>query len=121
MLAELGALALREGDVDGADGRARESLVVAERLRDHAGQVFGVGLLACVAAARGDLRRAGRLWGAIESRNAFAPLGGWDRHRNECWERLRDVAGTEFEAGLAAGRGLELDQAVTEALTTTLD
>jgi hypothetical protein len=121
MLAELAALSLRDGDFEGAERYARESLVLAERLRDWAGQVFGVGLLAGVAAAQGDSRRAGRLWGAIESRAAHAPLGGWVRHRDDCYERMRDAAGPDFDAGLAAGRGLELDEAVAEALGTVRD
>jgi predicted ATPase len=116
MFAELGALSLRVRCIDAADGYARDSLVIAERLHDRPGQVFGVGLLACVAAARGELRRAGRLWGAIENRTAHAPLGGWERHRDECAARMRDVVGAEFEIGLAVGRDLELDEAVEEAL-----
>ena len=43
--------------------------------------MFGVGLLARVAAERGHSERAGRLWGAIEDDDALAPLGGWLRHR----------------------------------------
>ncbi len=46
----------------------RESLAIAEQLRDRAGRVFGVGLLATVAAERGDSKRAGRLWGGDRGR-----------------------------------------------------
>jgi predicted ATPase len=121
MLAELAALSLRVGAVDAADLYARQSLVLAQHLHDRPGQVFGVGLLACVAAVRGDLGRAGRLWGAIENRSAFAPLGGWQRHRDECSGRMRDAVGAEFEIGLGAGRSLELHDAVEEALADTRD
>jgi predicted ATPase len=116
MLAELAAMSLREQALDAAERHARESLVLTEHLHDRSGQVFGLGLLACVAAARREHRRAGRLWGAIESRTAFAPLGGWARHRDECAARMLDAVGAEFEAGLVAGRSLELDEAVEEAL-----
>jgi tetratricopeptide (TPR) repeat protein len=116
MLAELSALALREGRVDDADERARESLAIADRLGDRSGRVFGVGLLACVAAERGELERAGRLWGAIENEHAFAPLGGWQRHREACHVRIREAADEEFDSGLASGRLLELEDAVDEAL-----
>ena len=78
--------------------------------------MFGVGLLSCLAAERGLLERAGRLWGAIEDERAFAPLGGWQRHRDACQARIAELANEDFERGLAAGRELELDDAVTEAL-----
>ena len=78
--------------------------------------MFGVGLLAAVAAERRDAERAGRLWGAIEADRALAPLGGWQRHRDDCEARIRSVASHEFERGIAAGRKLELAEAVREAL-----
>jgi tetratricopeptide (TPR) repeat protein len=116
MLAELAALALRNGRTDDASAFAVESLMLADQLRDRPGRVFGVGLLAIVAAERGELERAGRLWGAIEDERAFAPVGGWQRHRDACEARIRQSANAEFDRGLAAGRELELDEAVEEAL-----
>jgi hypothetical protein len=91
---------------------------VAE-LRDRSDRAFGLGLLACVAAERGQRERAGRLWGAIEDEDAFAPLGGWRRHRQSCEARIREVAGSEFERGRAEGRELTLDDAVSLALAPT--
>lgn len=120
VLAELAALSLREKRLDDADALARESLSIAARLGDLPGRVFGVGLLACVAAERGELERAGILWGAIEGERAFAPLGGWQRHRDTCYARIREAANPEFELGLAAGRELDLDHAVREALGGSL-
>jgi tetratricopeptide (TPR) repeat protein len=116
MLGELAALYLRQERIDEAERNARESLEIAARLGDRAGRVFGVGLLATVAAELGEPERAGRLWGAIENETAHAPLGGWARHRGDCEARVRRLSGPEFERGLAAGRELELDQAVSEAL-----
>lgn len=116
MLAELAALSLREGRVDDAEVYARESLGIADELRDRSGRVFGVGLLACVAAERGDLERAGRLWGAIEDERAFAPLGGWERHRNERQARIREHATPAFDSAVVVGRELELHEAVALAL-----
>jgi predicted ATPase len=116
MLAELAALSLSKGRIDEAETYARASLGNAERLSDRSGRVFGVGLLACVAAERGELERAGRLWGAIEEEVAHAPLGGWQRHRDARHARLRQLANSDFELGLAAGRGCELDEAVAKAL-----
>jgi hypothetical protein len=116
MLAELACLSLRGGRLDEAETHARASLELAEQLGDRSGRVFGVGILAGVAAERGECERAGRLWGAIEEENAFAPLGGWRRHRRTCEERIREAAGPEFERGYADGRALTLDDAVSLAL-----
>lgn len=108
MAAELAQLAAKRGRVEEAENRAHASLAIAERLRDRSGRIFGVGLLAVTAAERGDLERAGRLWGAIEDEDVGAPLGGWRRHRETCEARIREVAGPEFERGRAAGRALTL-------------
>jgi predicted ATPase len=116
MLAELSALALRQGRVDDAARHAIESLSIATTLGDRSGRVFGVGLLASVAAERGELERAGRLWGAIEDERALAPLGGWQRHRDACAARIEQLTNDDFDRGLAVGRELELDEAVQEAL-----
>ena len=116
MLAERAALSLSAGELDEAERRARESLAIADELRDRAGRVFGVGLLAAVAAERGQAKRAGRLWGAIEDDDALAPLGGWRRHREACETRIRNAAGPDFDRGYAEGRGLDLDDAVSLAL-----
>jgi tetratricopeptide (TPR) repeat protein len=116
MLAELTCLSFQAGRVDEAETRARRSLVLAEQIRDRPGRVFGVGLLATVAAQRGQCERAGLLWGAIEDAEAVAPLGGWRRHRQECEALIRDAAGAEFETARAEGRTLTLDDAASLAL-----
>jgi tetratricopeptide (TPR) repeat protein len=117
MLAEHAALLLRGGNLEEAELTARESLTIAEQLHDRGGRVFGVGLLAVVAAERGERERAGRLWGAVEDENVGAPLGGWLRHRESCEERIREAAGPEFERGRAEGRASTLDEAIALALT----
>jgi predicted ATPase/DNA-binding SARP family transcriptional activator len=116
MLAELACLSLIAGRIDESEIRARESLALAEQLGDRAGRVFGVGLGAASAAERGQLERAGRLWGAIEDEDAGAPLGGWRRHRQACEALIREAAGPEFELGRAEGRTLTLNDAVALAL-----
>jgi predicted ATPase/class 3 adenylate cyclase len=121
MLAELAALSLKADRVEAGELDARESLRIADELRDRSGRVFGVGLLARVAAERGEHERAGRLWGAIEDEDAHAPLGGWGRHREACAERIREASGPEFERGRAEGRDLSLDDAVALALGSTRD
>jgi predicted ATPase len=116
MVIELAALSLEGGRIDDAEHKARESLAIARRIRDYGGRVFGVGVLACVAATRGDVGRAGRLWGAIEDDRVGAPLGGWLRHRASCEAHIAKAAGAELDAALVVGRTLTLDQAVELAL-----
>jgi predicted ATPase len=116
MLGELAALSLRQGQVDEAERVAFEALTLSDRLRDRSGGIFGVGLVAAIAAERGELERAGRLWGAIEDERALAPLGGWERHREDCRAAIERVADAAFEVGRARGRELELEDAVREAL-----
>ena len=116
MYAELAQLSLRAGRSDEAELNARRALTIAEQLRDRGSRVFGVGVLAVVAAERGQLERAGRLWGAVEDERVGAPLGGWRRHRTACEARILGAAGPEFERGRAEGRELALDEAVALAL-----
>jgi hypothetical protein len=118
MLIELATLSLEAGRIDEAEATARESLALATRMRDYGGRVFGVGVLACVAAARGDAAHAGRLWGAIESHHVGAPLGGWLRHRAACEARIGAVADARFEEARARGRELSLDEAVDYVLAS---
>jgi predicted ATPase/class 3 adenylate cyclase len=116
MLVELAAISLRARRLDEAETYAKESLALAEDLRDRAGRVFALGILACIAAERGRLADAGRLWGAIEDEDTGAPLGGWRRQRPACEARLRHFLGPELERGLTKGRKLTLDDAVSIAL-----
>ena len=121
MLAELAALSLKARRIEETEAHARESLALAEELRYRAGRIFAIGVLACVAAERGELESAGLLWGAIEDEDAGAPLGGWRRHRQECEGRILELAGPEFDRGRAKGRALTLDNAVSLALGTSDD
>ena len=115
-LAELACLSLNAGLVDEGDEHARAALAIADSLRDHVSRIFGVGILASIAAERGDAERAGRLWAVVEDEQVAAPLGGWLRHRAEAEERMRKVAGPDFDRGYAEGRELDLDGAVSLAL-----
>jgi predicted ATPase/class 3 adenylate cyclase len=116
-LAELACLSLNAGLLEKGEARARESLAIADKLRDRSGRIFGVGILARAAAERGQVERAGRLWGAIEDEDAGAPLGGWRRHRTTCEARIRAATGPEFERVCNEGRALTLDDAVLLALS----
>jgi predicted ATPase len=115
-LAELACLSLNAGMIDEGERHARASLAIAEQLRDRPGRIFGVGILARVAAERGDSKRAGTLWAVVEDEQVAAPLGGWLRHREEAAAGVAEAAGPEFDRGYAEGRELTLDDAVSLAL-----
>ena len=119
MLAELAMLSLHANRMDDAEALAIDSLSLAEASHDRPGRVFDVGILATVAAERGDAVRAGRLWAAIENELAGAPLGGWRRHRAQCEIRIRAAAGPDFDRGYSEGRNLTLDEAVVIARDAT--
>ena len=75
-----------------------------------------LGSFAALAARELQAERAGRLWGAVEAVEARLgiQLQRTDRLRYE--RALADVVGAAFDAAVAAGRALTLDQAVREAL-----
>jgi predicted ATPase len=112
MLAELACLELRASRLERAEELARESLAIADEIGDRPGRIFGVGLLAAVAAVRGEAELAARLWSAVAQEDAFAPLGGWRRHRDTCANFVAAVAERVKSAKL------DLDKAVTLALDT---
>ncbi|MBA2425433.1 MAG: hypothetical protein H0V58_08750 [Actinobacteria bacterium] len=116
-LAELACLSLNAGLLEEGDACVRESLEIAVQLGDRPGRIFGVGILARIAAERGQSKRAGRLWAAVEDEDAVAPLGGWRRHREACEAGIRRVSGPDFDRGYAEGRDLTLDDAVSLALS----
>jgi len=115
MLAELATLSLHAGRIDDAETHARESLALAEQIGDRAGRIFGVGLLASVAAVRGEAARAKELWGAVAQEDAVAPLGGWRRHRQDLEAHIeRHLGDTLRNPGETSV--LPLDEAVEHAL-----
>ena len=72
--------------------------------------------MAVLAAADGKATRAGRLAGAAD---ALRESAGFERSRfdSEWLDRhLSSVTDEEFEAGRAAGRALEPDEALREAM-----
>jgi hypothetical protein len=114
MRSELAMLKLGAGDVGAAETCARESLAIADQSRDRSGRVFGVGVLAVVAAERGDPVR-GSLVGRHRGRAGRRPLGGWRRHRRACEARIRAAGGLAFDRACIEGRALSLDEAVSIA------
>jgi predicted ATPase len=114
-LLESADLARELGQMQKAEERARQGLRVAESLSDRLGMIYAVATLAQVFTAAGQLERAGRLWGALEAEAERAPVGSWERLRNEAAETIvRDDPA--FEHGRGEGRRLSLDEAVAYAL-----
>jgi predicted ATPase/class 3 adenylate cyclase len=112
----LAAVALERGDYERAGELIRDTLVAAQRLADQELIAFGLEKAAVLAAAEGNAARAGRLAGAADGLRESA---GFERTRfdREWLDRhLSPVAGEEFEAGRAAGRALEPDEALREAM-----
>jgi predicted ATPase len=99
-----------------AETRALEALCLSWQLVDRRSSVYAVASLVRLAAAQGDIARAGRLWGAIEAEESRAPLGNWDQMRDEYAAAIVASGGAEFETARRAGRALTLNQAVDYAL-----
>jgi len=83
---------------------------------DRFGVVYELRLLAEIAAAAGDLRRAGVLLGATEAEHERAPVGPWI-HGSFMPSHLLEVDDPQFARGREEGRRLGLDDAVSIALT----
>jgi predicted ATPase/class 3 adenylate cyclase len=116
MLGELACLSLYAGRIDEAETHAREALALADQLHYRAGRVFGVGVLAAIAATRGQADRAARLWTAVEHEDGVAPLGGWRRHRQACEAVIQQTRGPGVARPSGAGESWTLDDAVRRAL-----
>jgi tetratricopeptide (TPR) repeat protein len=112
----LAAVALERCDYARAGELIRDTLVSAERLADQEIIAFSLEKAGVLAAAEGNVERAGRLAGAADGLRESA---GFERSRfdREWLERhLSAAAGEEFEASRAAGRALEPDEALREAM-----
>jgi predicted ATPase len=115
MLMSLVECLLDLGRVDEAEPHARQQLRLAQELGDRQSAVVGVAQSAWIASARGDLARAGRLWGAVESEERRAPVGQWEDEREKYLALV--LGGRDLEPFRSQGRGLSLAAAVEEALS----
>ena len=78
--------------------------------------VYLLSLIARCAVEHDDTERAGRLWGAIETEEARAPMAQWEMEREAYAAPLLRRAGAGFERGRILGRTISLDEAVTQAV-----
>jgi predicted ATPase/class 3 adenylate cyclase len=103
------------GSNDVADQLAGQGLRLSVGLVDRQSLVYSLALLARLARSSGDLCRAGRLWGAIETEESRGPVGQWEWGRDELAEAIV-VDDPEFESARMTGRRLTLDEACEYAL-----
>jgi predicted ATPase len=114
LLTLLAEIALRRGDVDGAETSFRESLKLDAAEESVLNILNAIAGLARTARERGRLERAGMLWGAVCV--AGERLPGWhERESILAGELLNDEA-HELAAAVEQGRALDLWDAVAIAL-----
>ncbi len=116
LLDNLASMAWEQGDLARSAVLSRECVSLAHELGNAPTLVYGLGLLAALAAAEGDRARAGRLWGAVEAleESGEARLDAESRARYET--TILALSDAELEAGRAEGRAMTLDEAVEHAL-----
>jgi non-specific serine/threonine protein kinase len=113
--------------VQGHDRQAKilsaEAIVSIQELSDHRGTAWCLEVFAAVAAAGGDARRAGLLWGASDRLLELvgSPLQpAIQSFRDSYFGSARELLGAgAFQAALSEGRGMSLAQAVQYALAET--
>jgi predicted ATPase len=115
----LGWAYIARGMIDEAERELEDSLEYTTRVRHHEGSAYALEGLLGVAAARGDIERAGLMFGASEMLREqvgmYNPVAfAFDRR---LVEQLRSGATRDaFERGYAAGRMLSPEEAIAYAL-----
>jgi tetratricopeptide (TPR) repeat protein len=113
-----GVAALMTGDIDAADQRFREELRLGREMAVVTFATEGLEGLAAVAAARGELERAARLYGAAGAHRhgqPFYPVE--ERMRQLIFEPAqRRLGEDEWDAGVRDGATMSHDDAVGYAL-----
>jgi ATP/maltotriose-dependent transcriptional regulator MalT len=121
-LSHLGWARLMIDDPDGARASFTEQLRISSTFGHEEGFAYGLEGLSAVAAATGDIERAGLLFGAAETvrlRKGLTTGGVFSIH-GRILERALANGGTEtFEAGRRAGRSADLADMVELALAGT--
>jgi predicted ATPase len=104
------------GRTEEAEVNARAALSLDRRIGDWEAVAYRLAMLAALAARRGEPKRSGRLWGAVEARQRQDPLETWEMIRDRFEPRVREAAGEEFDEGRTSGLRLSLADAVEEEL-----
>jgi predicted ATPase len=103
-----------------ADGEAygRDALRIAAAIHDRQLIVYLLAILAGTAGGRGELGRAGTLWGAVETEEGRGRIGQWEGEREVYAGRVLEHEGEAFECARTEGRRMTLSDAVEYALQT---
>ena len=119
-LVNIGIVALNAGDAKHAQALLIESLSLALEIRHLVMKVDGLGYQANVSEALGRLKRAARLFGAVEALHdtyGFIAQGGdlreWERSEARVREQLDEAT---FDALWAEGQAMSLEEAIAYAL-----
>jgi len=115
----LGSLALVEvdqGALAEAELDSEEALRLIRDDQSRQSTFVPLTVIARVALATGDRRRAGLLWGALENETERSPDRFWQRVRSERGGPLLENTDAEFLSALEDGRRLDLWDAVAFAL-----
>ena len=115
-LDSLVAVAVERGDHARARDLNREMLASAQRVGDRELIAFGLEKAAALASAESNAARAGRLAGAADAVREAAGIERSEFDRAWLDRRLEHVAGEELETSRVAGRALEPEAALREAL-----
>lgn len=123
----LGVAALERGDCERATLYEEEFLRWTRETKEKAGIVYGLMIMAGVAALQGDPARAARLWGAEEAlREAISyPISAYDRthydregYQAAARSRLDEA---EWEAAWVQGRAMTPEEATEYALSKEVE
>jgi non-specific serine/threonine protein kinase len=115
----LGFAAQQQGDLARARAQLRESLALAQELDSRRAIVGALAGFAGVALTSGELEQAARLCGAVEALQAQATgfdVGERLVHQRNLAALRAQLDGATLEACWAAGRALDWEQAIAEAL-----
>jgi hypothetical protein len=108
------------GDLETAEGLAREALEIGERIGDQFTRPFAINGLAATATERGDYERAATLVGAAEAIMDAQGMA-WPPDERPHYERmlatLPDAMGSDaFDRARATGRSMPTPEAVRYAM-----
>ena len=111
----LAVAALSEGDAELAERHYRAILDATSVYRSERGELYTVAGMACVAALRGDVHSAGRLWGVVEAAENRREIHMVAAERALLERIVTPLQGDQaFQASYATGRDVELAEAVRE-------
>jgi hypothetical protein len=98
-LTDIGERLVGLGRFEEAEEPARQALVETFRIGERQFGLVSLALLARIAARMGRTRRAGSLWGAVETEEARRPVGQWEDVREQHAAAMREASGPDFEQG----------------------